>query len=216
MSLSDHPKAWGTAAFALAFGAGVLVTLGFKDAYPDLESRYQDKRHKKTLGTRRSSMFWSAPVQLEDHEKTPTVAHDGIAGDGIAGCIGNTPLVKIQSLSEATGRTILAKCEFLNGAGNSPKDRVALSMIREAEKQGLLMPHRGDTIYEGTVGSTGISLATLARALGYRAHICMPDDQSHEKSNLLIHLGATVERVRVAPITSPDHFVNLADRKSVV
>lgn len=214
MSLTDHPKAYGTAAFAIAFGAGILVTLGFKDLYPDLESRFQDKRRKKSLGPRRASLFWSTPVQLEDHEETPTLAHDGIAGNGIAGCIGNTPLVRIQSLSEATGRTILAKCEFLNGAGNSPKDRVALSLIQEAERQGLLTPHRGDTIYEGTVGSTGISLATLARAMGYKAHICMPDDQSLEKSNLLLHLGATVERVRVAPITSPDHFVNLARRRA--
>ena len=87
-------------------------------------------------------------------------------------------------------------------------------MIREAEAQGLLVPHRGDTIYEGTVGSTGISLATLARAKGYRAHICMPDDQSYEKSDLLHHLGATVERVTVAPITSPGHFVNLARRRA--
>ena len=87
-------------------------------------------------------------------------------------------------------------------------------MIREAEAQGLLVPHRGDTIYEGTVGSTGISLATLARAKGYRAHICMPDDQSYEKSDLLHHLGANVERVTVAPITSPDHFVNLARRRA--
>jgi len=91
---------------------------------------------------------------------------------------------------------------------------VALNMIREAEAAGLLVPHRGDTIYEGTVGSTGISLAALARAKGYRAHICMPDDQSMEKSDLLHHLGATVERVPVAPITSPGHFVNLARRRA--
>lgn len=221
MSLNDHPKAYGTAALALAFGMGILVTLGFKDFYPDLETRFQANRRGGGKGNRnargrRTSFFWGSPVQLEDHEKTPTStpAHDGIAGDGIAGCIGNTPLIKINSLSEATGRTILAKAEFLNGAGNSPKDRVALNMIREAEKQGFLRPHQGDTIYEGTVGSTGISLATLARSMGYRAHICMPDDQSMEKSDLLLHLGATVERVTVAPITSPDHFVNLARRRA--
>ncbi len=223
MSLSDHPKAYGTAALVAAFATGILVTLGFKDAYPELESRFQEKRRrpggrsgKGGLGKRRSSIFWgTAPVTLEDHEQDSfTSPSEGIAEDGIAGCIGNTPLIRIQSLSEATGRTILAKAEFLNGAGNSPKDRVALRIIREAESQGLLTPHRGDTIYEGTVGSTGISLATLARALGYRAHICMPDDQSHEKSDLLLHLGAAVERVAVAPITSPDHFVNLARRRA--
>lgn len=218
MSLSDHPRAYGTAAVAAAFGAGILLTLGLKDFYPDLETRFKgDRRRKKPQSSnkRRGSFFWGTPVQLEDHENQPTAAYENVVYNGIAGCIGNTPLVRIQSLSEATGRTILAKAEFLNGAGNSPKDRVALNIIREAEEQGLLTPHQGDTIYEGTVGSTGISLATLARSMGYRAHICMPDDQSMEKSDLLLLLGATVERVTVAPITSPDHFVNLAQRRAI-
>ncbi|TFA98283.1 hypothetical protein CCMA1212_009974 [Trichoderma ghanense] len=221
MSLSDHPKAYGTAAIAVAFAAGVVATLGFKELYPELESRYQRKSagsRRRSTDPRRSSFFWSAPVKLEDHDATAAALVTraaGIATNGIEGCIGNTPLIQIQSLSKATGRVILAKAEFLNGAGNSPKDRVALNMIVEAEKQGLLTPHQGDTIYEGTVGSTGISLATLARAKGYKAHICMPDDQAFEKSDLLIHLGATVERVPVAPITSPDHFVNLARRRAI-
>ncbi|KFH45486.1 Cysteine synthase-like protein [Hapsidospora chrysogenum ATCC 11550] len=223
MALTDHPKAYGTAAVAVAFTAGILVTLGFKDVYPDLERRYRRRRNRSARGStsgpsRRDSLFWGPPVQLEDREANPSPHpkgdDDGVASDGIEACIGNTPLIKIRSLSEATGRTILAKAEFLNGAGNSPKDRVALNMIREAESQGLLVPHRGDTIYEGTVGSTGISLATLAHARGYKAHICMPDDQSYEKSDLLHHLGAEVERVTVAPITSPDHFVNLARRRA--
>lgn len=222
MSLSDHPRVYGTAALAAAFVAGMLVTLGFKDLYPELEEQYQRRRRRKTrrsstVESRRSSYFF-APVQLEDHESDLSSTdlstkhsniHDDIV-EGIEGCIGNTPLVKIRSLSEATGRTILAKAEFLNGAGGSPKDRVALHMIEVAEEQGLLVPGRGDTIYEGTVGSTGISIATLARARGYRAHICMPNDMAIEKSNLLLHLGATVERVPPAPITSPEHFVNLA------
>ncbi|PHH67028.1 hypothetical protein CDD81_4423 [Ophiocordyceps australis] len=211
MSLSRHPRAYLVAAFV----AGALVTLGLKDLYPDLERRFQ-RRHDGNDGDNntnsnkqlrhRSSFFWG--VTLEDHDADEPVA------DGIQGCIGNTPLLRIDSLSAATGRTILAKAEFLNGAGGSPKDRVALAMITEAERAGLLVPHRGDTVYEGTVGSTGISLATLARARGYRAHICMPDDQSVEKSHLLLSLGATVERVPVAPITSPSHFVNLARRRA--
>lgn len=222
MSLRDHPKAYGTAALTVAFAAGILITLGFKDFYPDLEKRYQNQRRRlarKPSGAqfRRSSIFFDQstlePVELEDHEDEDEGDYRPVA-DGIEGCIGNTPLIRIRSLSEATGRTILAKAEFLNGAGQSPKDRVALNMIREAEKQGLLVPHRGDTIYEGTVGSTGISIAVLARALGYKAHICMPDDQSKEKSDLLHQLGATVERVPVAPITSPDHFVNIARRRA--
>jgi cysteine synthase len=221
MSLSDHPKAWGTAAVAMAFVAGISVTLGFKDFYPDLERRYQRRRRGRagsSAGSRRGSLFWgsvSGPVKLEDHESDSAESGPPPAiASGIEACIGNTPLVKILSLSDATGRVILAKAEFLNGAGGSPKDRVALNMIRDAEEAGLLTPHQGDTIYEGTVGSTGISLATLARAKGYKCHICMPDDQSTEKSDLLHHLGATVERVPVAPITSPDHFVNLARRRA--
>ncbi|KAI1759971.1 PALP-domain-containing protein [Hypoxylon sp. FL1150] len=224
MSLSDHPKAYGTAAVAVAFAAGILITLGAKDLYPDLERRFQERKTggKPRRGTdaRRSSIFWR-PVELEDHDvggssvPGPTqIPRDTGISDGIEGCIGRTPLIKIRSLSEATGRTILAKAEFLNGAGNSPKDRVALNMIKAAEEDGFLKPGRGDTIYEGTVGSTGISIAALARARGYKAHICMPNDQALEKSDLLHHLGATVERVPVQPITSPEHFVNLARRRA--
>ncbi|EUC36687.1 hypothetical protein COCCADRAFT_87726 [Bipolaris zeicola 26-R-13] len=134
----------------------------------------------------------------------------GSIKEGIEGCIGNTPLIKIKSLSEYTGCDILAKAEFLNGAGNSPKDRVALSIIEMAEQKGLLIPHSGDTIYEGTVGSTGISLAAICRARGYKAHICMPNDMAIEKSDLLLKLGAEVERVRPAPIVDQKQFVNLA------
>ncbi|KAJ4382907.1 Cysteine synthase 2 [Didymella sp. IMI 355093] len=135
------------------------------------------------------------------------------AGDikeGIEGCIGDTPLIKIKSLSEYTGCDILVKAEFLNGAGNSPKDRVALSIIEMAEGKGLLVPNSGDTIYEGTVGSTGISLAAICRARGYKAHICMPNDMAVEKSDILLKLGAEVERVKPAPIVDQKQFVNLA------
>ncbi|KAF1932373.1 uncharacterized protein M421DRAFT_55202 [Didymella exigua CBS 183.55] len=135
------------------------------------------------------------------------------AGDikeGIEGCIGNTPLIRIKSLSEYTGCDILVKAEFLNGAGNSPKDRVALSIIEKAEEKGLLIPNSGDTIYEGTVGSTGISLAAICRARGYKAHICMPNDMAVEKSDILLKLGAEVERVKPAPIVDQKQFVNLA------
>jgi cysteine synthase len=228
MSLSAHPKAYGTAAVAVAFVAGICVTLGLKDIYPDLERRYQRRRSRRSGSvseSRRGSLLFSGPVKLEDHEEDdahsliqPSVSAPStlaaIVG-GVEGTIGSTPLIEIRSLSDATGRTILAKAEYLNGAGGSPKDRVALNMIKVAESQGLIKPGRGDTIYEGTVGSTGISIATLARAMGYRAHICMPNDQSTEKSDLLHRLGATVERVSVAPITSPEHFVNLARTRAM-
>jgi cysteine synthase A len=83
-----------------------------------------------------------------------------------------------------------------------------------AEEEGLISPHSGDKIYEGTVGSTGISLAAICRARGYLAHICMPDDQAKEKADLLLKLGAEVERVRPTAIISEDHFVNLARRRA--
>lgn len=207
MSLTQQPKAlYGPAIVAAAFAAGILVTLGLKDLYPDLETRFQRKVSARSI-RRQSSAYFA--VRLEDRDDD-----DEARMRGIDACIGDTPLIEIRSLSEATGRIMLAKAEFLNGAGGSPKDRVALSIIQDAESKGLLVPGRGDTIYEGSVGSTGISLAALARARGYRAHICMPDDQGVEKSDLLLHLGASVERVAVAPISSPDHFVNLARRRA--
>ena len=218
MSMSNHPKAYGTAALTVVFVAGILITLGFKDLYPDLERRFQRNRKRPTISSDSQDdappSTYYIPLHLEDHTRSTRHSVAGLPTlpipSGIEGIIGHTPLFKIKSLSEATGCTILAKAEFLNSAGGSPKDRVALNMITTAEETGLLTPYQGDTIYEGTVGSTGISLATLARAKGYKAHICMPSDQSIEKSTLLHHLGATVERVTPAPITSIQHFVNLA------
>ncbi|KAK2758702.1 hypothetical protein FQN54_003392 [Arachnomyces sp. PD_36] len=196
--MSDYSRHYVAAAFV----AGVVVTLGFKDLYERNLQRRQAHIEENSCqspgrkdGTEEIVAPRSGPPQIVD---------------GVEGCIGNTPLLRIKSLSDATGCEILAKAEFLNGAGGSPKDRVALSMIRMAEEQGLLTPYSNDVIYEGTVGSTGISLATLARARGYLAHICMPSDQSTEKSNLLLKLGAVVDRVPPAPIVEPGHFVNRA------
>lgn len=216
MSLSNHPKAYGTAAITVAFVAGILITLGFKDLYPDLERRYRRRLTKasSSLDSQPASNY-VLPVKLEDHTKWLSIAEARqTIPEGIESTIGSTPLFKLKSLSEATGLPILAKAEFLNGAGNSPKDRVALNMIQTAHENNLLGSHPNDTIYEGTVGSTGISLATIARAYGHKVHICMPSDQSMEKVNLLHHLGATVERVAPAPITSPSHFVNLARQRA--
>ena len=155
------------------------------------------------------STHFIIPKLLETPSRATTSDENAIPA-GIEGTIGNTPLVLIKSLSEATGCRVLAKAEYLNGAGGSPKDRVAVSIIETAERQGLLTPNSGDTIYEGTVGSTGISLATLCRARGYLAHICMPSDMATEKSDLLLKLGAIVERVKPAPIVDEEHFVNRA------
>ncbi|CEH12592.1 cysteine synthase [Ceraceosorus bombacis] len=128
---------------------------------------------------------------------------------GVEGLIGNTPLMRINSLSELTGCEILGKAEFLN-PGGSPKDRVALQILQDAEAARLLHPHTGSCIFEGTVGSTGISLATLAKAKGYECSIVMPDDVASEKRQLLKCLGAEVTLVRPRGIADPKHFVNEA------
>ncbi|WLF81722.1 Putative mitochondrial cysteine synthase [Lodderomyces elongisporus] len=130
---------------------------------------------------------------------------------GIESRIGNTPLIEIKSLSRKTGCKIYAKLELSNPAGSS-KDRVALAIIRAAETQGLIRPYHGDVIFEGTSGSTGISFAVLCNALGYTAHICLPDDTSPEKLLLLESLGAEVEKVKPASIIDPNQYVNAAKR----
>jgi len=165
---------------------GIALTLTFKDLYPDLEHSFRRRlQHLRGLDAVRRLPGQTDHVRLEDHtgrqssqlapdehdpRRTLNVDESRIVV-GVEGLIGNTPLVKLKALSEATGCEILAKAEFLNGAGNSPKDRVALSMINHAEEEGLLVPDRGDTIFEGTVGSTGISLAAVCKARGYRAHM---------------------------------------------
>ncbi|KAJ2715676.1 Cysteine synthase 2 [Coemansia spiralis] len=132
---------------------------------------------------------------------------------GVAGLIGNTALVRINSLSEATGCEILGKAEFLNPGGSS-KDRIALYLVEQAEASGALAPHTGSCIFEGTSGSTGISLAMVARAKGYQCHIVMPSDQAIEKAQLLERYGAVVERVAPCSIVDRNNFVNVARRRA--
>ncbi|KAG8956215.1 hypothetical protein FRC04_004291 [Tulasnella sp. 424] len=147
-------------------------------------------------------------------DSTPIeIAKDEVAR-GVPGLVGNTPLVRINSLSDALGVEILGKAEFLN-PGGSVKDRVALQIIEEAEQQGLLHPHCGSTIFEGTVGSTGISIATIGRAKGYETTIIMPDDVAEEKSKALEALGAKVEKVRPSSIVDKKQFVNVARRRAL-
>lgn len=130
---------------------------------------------------------------------------------GLVDAIGNTPLIRINSLSDATGCQILGKCELLN-PGGSVKDRVALQIIQEALESGQLRP--GGIVTEGSAGSTAISIATVAPAFGCKAHVVIPDDAAIEKSQILEALGATVERVRPVSITHKDHFVNIARRRA--
>lgn len=123
--------------------------------------------------------------------------------------IGNTPLVRLNGPSEESGCTILGKCEFAN-PGGSVKDRPALYIVEEAEEQGTLKP--GGTIVEGTAGNTGIGIALVANAKGYKSIIVMPDTQSKEKMDTLRALGAKLVLVPAAPYSSPCHFVHQSRR----
>jgi cysteine synthase A len=123
--------------------------------------------------------------------------------------IGNTPLVRLKGPSEATGCDILGKCEFAN-PGASVKDRAALYIVEDAEANGTLKP--GGTIVEGTAGNTGIGLALVANAKGYKTIIVMPETQSREKMDTLRALGAELVLVPAAPFSNPGHFVHTSRR----
>src|SRR6201995_800301 len=123
--------------------------------------------------------------------------------------IGNTPLIRLKAASEATGCEILGKAEFMN-PGQSVKDRAALFIIRDAEKRGLLKP--GGLIVEGTAGNTGIGLAMVASALGYRTEIVIPRTQSQEKKDAIKLLGAQLIEVDAVPYSNPDNYVRYSGR----
>ena len=125
--------------------------------------------------------------------------------------IGNTPLIYLRSISETTGCHVYAKAEFMS-PGGSVKDRIALEIIKEAMERNELDP--GALICEGTAGSTGVSLAMVARAHGLRCFVALPDDAAIEKAQLLQALGAEVERVRPVSIANPGHHVNVARRRA--
>jgi len=123
--------------------------------------------------------------------------------------IGNTPLVRLRGPSDETGCDIFGKCEFTN-PGASIKDRAALFIVEDAEQRGVLKP--GGTIVEGTAGNTGIGLALVANAKGYRTIIVMPETQSREKMDTLRALGAELVLVPAAPYSNPCHFVHTSRR----
>jgi cysteine synthase len=129
--------------------------------------------------------------------------------DGFVGSVGNTPLIRLAKLSQETGCEILGKAEFLN-PGGSVKDRAALYIIEAAEKSGELIP--GATVVEGTAGNTGIGLAHICAARGYRCIIVIPDNQSQEKMDLLRVLGAEVRPVPPKPYRDPDNYQKIARR----
>ena len=120
--------------------------------------------------------------------------------------VGNTPIFTLKSFPD-----IILKAEYAN-LGGSPKDRLAYGILKREIDAGVL--REGDTVFEGTVGSTGISLALMARGFGLNCHIVMPDDQAKEKYRILEILGATVEKVKPASIIDPNHFVNIARQRA--
>jgi len=129
--------------------------------------------------------------------------------DGFVGTIGNTPLIRLASFSKETRCEILGKAEFLN-PGGSVKDRAALFIIQDAEAKGLLKP--GGTVVEGTAGNTGIGLAHICNAKGYKCLIVIPETQSQEKMDALRVLGAEVRPVPAVPYRDPGNYVKLSGR----
>jgi cysteine synthase A len=129
--------------------------------------------------------------------------------NGLVEAIGNTPLIKLKRASEATGCTILGKAEFLN-PGQSVKDRAALFIIQDAVARGLLRP--GGVIVEGTAGNTGIGLALVGNALGFRSVIVIPETQSQEKKDMLRLAGATLVEVPAVAYANPNNYVKVSGR----
>ena len=147
------------------------------------------KGHKRNVisvefidgGTTLASAGIGGEILLWDVASAESIGELEGHNDGFVGTIGNTPLIRLKAVSEATGCTILGKAEFLN-PGQSVKDRAALAIIEDAEKSGALRP--GGTIVEGTAGNTGIGLALVGNARGYRTVIVIPDNQSQEKKDM--------------------------------
>jgi len=130
---------------------------------------------------------------------------------GFPDAIGNTPLIRLNAASEATGCEIYGKAEFMN-PGGSVKDRAALYIVRDAEQRGLLKP--GGTIVEGTAGNTGIGIALVGNALGYKSVIVIPDTQSQEKKDTLRLCGAELIEVPAVPYKDPNNYVHVSERKA--
>jgi len=128
---------------------------------------------------------------------------------GFVGTVGNTPLIRLNELSDETGCEILGKAEFLN-PGGSVKDRAALYIIKDAEERGLLKP--GGTVVEGTAGNTGIGLTHICNAKGYKCLIVIPETQSQEKIDALRTLGAEVKTVPAVPYRDPNNYIKVSGR----
>ncbi|PPQ87457.1 hypothetical protein CVT25_008193 [Psilocybe cyanescens] len=179
---------------------GVLIGFSFSLTSTSIALYWQQRKKDRQPVTH----FPPRPIELRSDEVVK----------GVVGLIGNYLFYRINSLSDALGIEILGKAEFLN-IGGSVKDRVALQMINDAEREGLIRPYTGSRIFEGTVGSTGISIATIARArVAYFVAIIMPDDVAEEKVKALQALGAEVQKVRPASIVDKKQYVNLAKQQA--
>jgi len=149
------------------------------------------------------------PIAIRSAGSDPATVKAGSALNGVLPAIGNTPLIKLRRASEATGCTVLGKAEFMN-PGQSVKDRAALFIIEDAVKKGELRP--GGVIVEGTAGNTGIGLALVGNALGFRSVIVMPDTQSQEKKDMLRLCGAELIEVPAVPYANPNNYVKVSGR----
>src|SRR4029453_3746035 len=129
--------------------------------------------------------------------------------EDVLAAIGNTPLIKLRRASEATGCSILGKAEFMN-PGQSVKDRAALFIVEDAVRKGTLRP--GGTIVEGTAGNTGIGLAMVANAMGFKTVIVIPETQSQEKKDTLRRRGADLVEVPAVPYKNPNNYVKYSAR----
>lgn len=129
--------------------------------------------------------------------------------NGFIDSIGNTPLIRLGRVSDATGCEILGKAEFMN-PGGSVKDRAALAIVKDAEAKGLLRP--GGVIVEGTAGNTGIGLALVANARGYKTVIVIPETQTQEKKDMLRLCGADLREVPALPYRDPNNYVKYSGR----
>ncbi|GAA5935004.1 cysteine synthase A [Sporobolomyces koalae] len=165
---------------------------------------------RATPALRRQAFSATTRLLQTNHASIPMQPHPhGLPVHGFIGAIGNTPLIRINSLSEETGCEILGKAEFMN-PGGSVKDRAALGLVQWAEQTGRIKP--GGTIVEGTAGNTGIGLAHVCRARGYKCVIYMPNTQSQEKIDLLKMLGAEVYPVPAVAFENPENYNHQAKR----
>ena len=164
--------------------------------------------YKRKLAVKLELSSVASRTHLAGMQPSGYIGQVTVISDTLA-LIGNTPLVRLAGPSEAAGCDIYGKCEYAN-PGASVKDRAALYIVRDAEERGTLLP--GGTIVEGTAGNTGIGLALVANACGYKTVIVMPDTQSREKMDTLRALGAELVLVPPAPFANPGHFVHTSRR----